>query len=135
MYRNNDKHTILVVEDNTFNICALESLFIQFNMQCESCCNGLEAIKMVKARLDQKRPMYGLILMDYSMPICNGLDATKAIRKLFLQAKVDTFICCLTAYAEKQYQVAAREAGMNYTFVKPIFKTQALKLLQMAKMI
>ena len=116
-------------------MCALESLFAQFNIQCDKCTNGLEAIRAVKERLKSQQSIYGLIVMDYSMPVCNGLEATKQIRKLTKQARVNTFVCCLTAYAEDQYKIAAKEAGMDHTFVKPIFKTQAIKLLKMADMI
>ena len=115
-------------------MCALESLFAQFNIQCDTCTNGLEAIRAVRGRLESQQSMYGLIVMDYSMPVCNGAEATKEIRRLTNQAKVNTFICCLTAYAENQYKIAAKEAGMDYHFVKPIFKTQAIKLLKMANM-
>ena len=71
---------ILLVEDNTFNSFAIESLFIQFNQQCEICTNGNEAIKMVNQRIAAKQSIYKIILMDFSMPECDGAKATKIIR-------------------------------------------------------
>jgi len=38
-------------------------------------------------------------------------------------------ICCLTAYNEEQYKTKAREAGMDASLVKPLFKVAAQQLL------
>ena len=95
---------VLLVEDNTFNILALVSLFMQFNFECDTSANGHEAIEMVKARCSSGQPMYKLIIMDYSMPECNGTEATTAIRKIVQNRQaiigVQPLICCLTAYSE-----------------------------------
>ena len=98
---------LLIVDDNSFNICALESLFSQFNFECDSCVDGREAIKLVQARCESNDPMYKLILMDYSMPNCDGTKATSEIRKLVEEtqkARQDIeqpVICCQTAYSEQ----------------------------------
>ena len=76
--------------------------------------------------------MYKLILMDFSMPECSGVQATIAIRELLSnnyssdQLKEHRpLICCLTAYSEPHYKVEAKKAGMALTLVKPIFKNSA----------
>mgnify|MGYP003903444041 CR=1 FL=1 len=78
------KETILIVEDNFYNICAIESLFNQLGHQCDISLNGNEAIKAVTKRLESKdhRSMYKLILLDFSMPECNGPNAAQTIRQL-----------------------------------------------------
>ena len=70
--------------------------------------------------------------MDFSMPECNGPKATKIIRKIIKKAgleKNQPLICCLTAYTEDQYKIAAKEAGMDLVLIKPIFKTSAQMIL------
>ena len=65
--------------------------------------------------------MYEAIMMDYSMPECNGVQATIEIREFLAQVgSPQPYICCLTAYSEKGYRDAAEEAGMNNLVVKPI---------------
>jgi len=73
--------SILIVDDDSFNIVAIQSLLQQFNLKSDYCNDGKEAIEMVKKRLKSDDPMYKLILMDYSMPDCDGPQATYAIRE------------------------------------------------------
>ena len=50
-------------------------------MESDYCNDGIEAIKLVKNRgKEVDSPMYKLILMDYSMPECDGPTATATIR-------------------------------------------------------
>ena len=57
---------------------------------------------MVKDRFKAKdKPMYKLLLIDFSMPECDGAGASKVIRS-YLDKKhcsESLFICCLTAYS------------------------------------
>ena len=76
------KNKILLVEDNIFNSCAIESLFLQLNFECDTRMNGNEAIEAVRSRLKSGKPMYSLILMDYSMPDCDGTTAALTIREI-----------------------------------------------------
>ena len=72
---------VLIVDDNPFNIVAMQSLLEQFNVQSDYCNDGSEAIKLVQDRCHNSNlPMYKLILMDYSMPECDGPTATAKIR-------------------------------------------------------
>ena len=117
---------VLVVDDCNFNLCAVESLLLQFDVICDTCNDGMEAIDLVKARLESGEAMYKLILMDYSMPVCDGRTATSAILSMFKgngnRLANQPFICCMTAYAEETYKDAALKAGMDHVIVKPFFK-------------
>ena len=71
------------MDDCFFNIVAVLGILEKWNLQSDQCHNGLEAIQMVKERyhtVSDTRPMYKLILMDFSMPKCDGCKATRGIR-------------------------------------------------------
>ena len=115
---------VLVVDDCGFNILAVMNLLNEFNLSCDTCNDGLQAIDLVKARSSESKihPMYEMILMDYSMPECNGIEATKEIRSFLTSAgDKQPYICCLTAYSDQKFKDAAMEAGMDNLLVKPIF--------------
>ena len=71
---------VLVVEDCQFNFIAISGLLTQFNYKSHYCLNGQEAIQAIQARVGSGKPMYKLIMMDFSMPICDGPTASNAIR-------------------------------------------------------
>ena len=74
--------TILVVDDSPFNIVALRSLLSLFSLESDCASDGNQAIQLVNNRLSSETPMYKLILLDYSMPECDGPTATVEIRRL-----------------------------------------------------
>ena len=81
---------------------------MQFNHECDICLNGNEAIRLINMRILQNLPMYKLILMDFSMPECDGAKATKIIRQNISNSGLQQpLICCLTAYTEDQYKKQA----------------------------
>ena len=105
----------------------------ELGFESDSCSDGLEAIAAVEARHQLEGvPMYEVIFMDFSMPDCNGCDATRKIRSFLSEQEDDDiqpFICCLTAYTENDYKVVAKEAGMDSLLVKPIFRAAARNIL------
>ena len=52
----------------------------RFGLRVDSAMDGNQAVNLVKKRIENDNSTYKLIMMDYSMPNCNGSDATKQIR-------------------------------------------------------
>ena len=76
--------------------------------------------------------MYKLIMLDFSMPLLTGPQATRKIRSMLEQkgySREEVFICVVTAYSEKSKQRVAEEAGMNSFMVKPVFKPHMHRVL------
>lgn len=97
------KIRVLVADDHTIvrdGICALLSLAGDIEVVGEA-ANGLEALEKVKELAPD------VVLMDMSMPIMGGLEATRRIRKNFPQIKV----LALTQYDDKEYIFPVIEAG------------------------
>lgn len=69
----------LIADDNDLNAEILEELLKMEGADCDRAVNGKEAVEMF-ARAEEGR--YNIILMDIKMPVMNGYDATKEIRRL-----------------------------------------------------
>ncbi len=70
-----DRFKILVAEDNKINQIVTQNVLEKGNFECVIVENGLEALNAAREN------HYDLILMDLNMPVMNGMDATKEIRK------------------------------------------------------
>ena len=107
---------ILVAEDNDVNQIVVEQILIDAGHSYVIVENGKLALEQFRA----ERP--DLVLMDVSMPDMNGLEATKAMREVELDAGdgVRTPIIGLTAHALKGDKEICMEAGMDDYMPKPI---------------
>ena len=63
---------------------------------------------------------FDMIFMDIQMPVMNGYEATRAIRKLTRQDALAVPIIALSANAYAEDIAASREAGMNEHMTKPL---------------
>jgi CheY-like chemotaxis protein len=110
---------ILLVEDDTTLRFLGTKHFLALGLPLDLAANGAEAVKMAEAG-------YALILMDLSMPIMDGIEATSHIREHELRNGLKrTPIVGLTAFSEQE--VAAKVAGMDEFLLKPVpFKTLAI---------
>lgn len=104
---------ILVVEDNAVNRHVLRDMLEGMGHRVEEAVNGVEAL----ARADETA--FDLIFMDISMPIMDGIEATRALRSGNGRNKA-TRIIGLTAHGREEYRDAAKEAGMDRFHTKPI---------------
>ncbi len=111
---------ILIVDDHFYNIMALEHFFKRINKTFESCSNGLEAVEKVQIRLKNDCcPLYPFIFMDCEMPIMNGFQAVKEIKKL-LKEKKNTIIIAATAHCGENEKKKCFEVGMDDVLMKPV---------------
>ena len=69
---------------------------------------------------DMPEGYYDLILMDIQMPVMNGFEATRAIRKLPRADAASIPILALSANASPEDIAASRESGMNGHLAKPL---------------
>jgi CheY-like chemotaxis protein len=103
--------TILVVEDTEDSRYVLKIVLEMFGFIVIEAVDGSEAVKSAS----ENRP--DLILMDISMPVMDGLAATRAIRKFGGSTKIP--IIAVTAHGMQFYK-SAIEAGCNDLISKPI---------------
>jgi two-component system cell cycle response regulator DivK len=102
---------ILIVEDYVDARAMMKFLLQNYGYQVIEAADGKEGVEVAK----QYRP--DLILMDISMPVMDGLEATRIIRKLEGFSKVP--IIAVTAYGKSFYRQAI-EAGCDDLINKPL---------------
>jgi len=105
---------ILVAEDNDVNQIVVEQILLEAGQDYKIVDNGQMAVDAYK----EQRP--ALILMDVSMPVMNGLEATEAIRSLEADFGDRVPIIGLTAHALKGDREVCMKAGMDDYMSKPI---------------
>ena len=104
---------ILIVEDVEINYFITSKILENWGMDISHATNGIEAVKMVE------NYTYDLVLMDINMPEMDGLEATRAIRKLEGEKYDKIPIIAITANALKGDAHHFFEAGMNDYIIKP----------------
>jgi CheY-like chemotaxis protein len=105
---------VLLVEDNVINQEIALELLNQKGARVDVANNGKEAVEAVK----NKR--YDLIFMDVQMPVMDGLEATKHIRRLPGRGTDCLPIVAMTAHAMQGDYDKSLAAGMNDHITKPI---------------
>ena len=120
---------ILVAEDNDVNWEIISMLLSMQEIRPERAENGQIAVD----RLREAGPgVYDLVFMDIQMPVMNGLDATRAIRRL--EGPVSRIpIIAMTADAFSENVAACLEAGMNGHIAKPIDMKLVIKEIRRIK--
>ena len=114
---NNER--ILLVEDNDINQEIIEVFLEEVNLNTEIAVNGKEAVdKFAGSPIGY----YSLILMDIRMPIMDGREATKFIRKMDRADACRIPIVALSADAFSEDVRYSERIGMNDYIVKPVNK-------------
>lgn len=108
---------ILLVEDNEINLEIETEILQDLGFIIETAVNGSIAVeKIKKAGPDE----FALVLMDIQMPVMDGLEAARAIRRLDNPALANIPIVALSANAFESDKRMSMESGMNAHLTKPI---------------
>jgi two-component system chemotaxis response regulator CheY len=107
----------LIVDDSRFVRGYLRGLLEEKGIECEEAADG-------QAGMDQlnSRPPYDLVLVDWNMPVMNGLDMLKHMRA---EGYAEIKVMMVTTEAENDYILRALDAGADEYLMKP-FDDEAL---------
>ena len=108
---------ILLTEDNDLNAEIATELLREEGCTVDRAKDGVECVDMLEKAANGT---YQLILMDIQMPVMNGYDAAKKIRRMDDPQKAGIPIIAMTANAFTEDRQAALDAGMNDHVAKPI---------------
>ena len=117
---------ILLVEDNELNMEIAQTILEDVGFIIDTANDGVAAVeKMEQASAGQ----YDLILMDIQMPIMNGYEAAKRIRKLKNPEIASVPIVAMTANAFEEDREKSYEAGMNGHLAKPVSVEKLMEMI------
>ncbi|CAD8085685.1 unnamed protein product [Paramecium sonneborni] len=122
---------ILIVDDEQINILALSILLEQLGLTSDQVFNGKECVDLIQSK--QKKTncwkcferQYQLIFMDINMPLLDGWEASRQIKKRFSIA----IIAC-TAFTDNQTKEQCYQNGIDYYLSKPVKKESLIQVLQ-----
>lgn len=126
-----DKPLTLLVDDNAVNLRLLEMYCTRRSIPFRSAKDGQQAVNIFSealvpkydSLLRQSLPTqpFKLILMDLQMPVCDGIDATKQIRRLEKQHKHErSVLFIVTGQDSSNDRKAAEDAGADEFLTKPV---------------
>ena len=110
------KEKILIAEDEKQLAKAVKTILEYNNYEVVTVNNGMEALNKTK---EEK---YNCIILDIMMPVMNGIDALKEIRK----DGITTPIILLTAKSQVEDKIEGLDAGANNYLTKPFNKDELL---------
>ena len=108
---------ILIAEDYDINWEIISALLAMYGIKTERAVNGSDCLEKIKKA---KQGDYLLVFMDIQMPIMNGLDATREIRKLDDPWASNIPIIAMTSDAFSENVTECLNAGMNGHIAKPV---------------
>lgn len=108
---------ILVAEDNEINAMVAREILEEMGAGIDVAENGQRAVEMFDEKPEN---YYDFILMDVQMPVMNGRDAAKAIRRLPRKDAGEILIFALSADAFVEDERRSLESGMNGHYAKPV---------------
>lgn len=112
---------VLLVDDNSTNLMLGRMILESLGLDVFEADDGSVAVDMVR------EDRFDLVLMDISMPILDGVAATKSIRRHFGGDELP--IVALTAYASTDERDRCIKAGMNDYLTKPIVRDRLAEQL------
>ncbi len=107
---------VLVVDDSKTIRMVLRKILRELGYEVCEACDGQEALKVVQA----EKGALKLVLTDWNMPVMNGLDLLKQLRKDPTLASL--VVIMVTTETESENMIAALEAGANEYVMKPFTK-------------
>ena len=119
----NAKINVLIADDNEINLLLLTNLLDKQHCSIDSALNGKEALNLIN------RNHYHLAFIDLNMPIMNGIELVKKLRKKHNPLKM----IAISAYADRQMIEEALDAGFDNYLTKPIDPHRLNGLIQNAQ--
>lgn len=115
----------LIVDDNQNNRTILRQMLLLNKIQSDEAVNGIEAIQLISSGIK-----YDVVLMDYRMPVMDGMEAIKKIRQNYFSSAAELPILLLSSSSDEERVIRlSNELDVNSRMVKPIKMQELFKAL------
>lgn len=112
---------ILVAEDNIINQKLIERILRKLGYHTDIVSDGIQALNSIE------KQEYNVILMDVRMPLMDGYEATRTIRKMTVE---QPYIIAMTANAMANDKIECIQNGMNDYVSKPLSTVEIMNSLK-----
>ncbi|MDQ0594545.1 signal transduction histidine kinase/CheY-like chemotaxis protein [Chryseobacterium ginsenosidimutans] len=120
---------VLIVDDNENNRKILKRMLERKNIEVEECDSGLKALLLI---LD--KPEFDVIIMDYHMPIMDGIETIRKMRNIVPDTNhAAPYIVLYSSSDDSNLQDACNELEIKNRLVKPIRMKQMYQVLSTLK--
>jgi PAS domain S-box-containing protein len=117
--------SILVVDDNLHNRTILGDMLTPFKIKVDMAADGIEALSKIRSS-----NMYDVIIMDYNMPMMNGIEVIRYIReKMNIPKEEQPIIFLHSSSDDNRIFKECASLGVKQTMMKPVKMTQLIKSL------
>lgn len=124
-----DKLRVCIAEDNPINQKIAISFVKKLGFHCKAYGDGQQAVDAL-AKASKDGDPFHLVLMDVQMPVLDGYNATREIRKHPDPRVSDILVIAMTASAIRGDREKCLEAGMNNYLAKPVRADTLKKMLE-----
>jgi signal transduction histidine kinase/CheY-like chemotaxis protein len=113
--------SLLLVDDNEINLQIIAMYIRKLPCRYITACNGLEAVELYQKAFREGKP-FDVVLMDVSMPVMDGFEATREIRNFecITGTPTPSRIIALTGLTSGKSQEEALASGVNLFLTKPV---------------
>ena len=117
---------VLIVDDDPFNLTALEQHLNKLDIKCDWAFNGALAIEKIRKRQSLPCPsascsQYQVVFLDCNMPVMNGFEAARFLRKMIADGEINEMkIIACTAFVQQSELDEAKAAGVDDFCTKPV---------------
>lgn len=124
-----DIKKVLIVDDNENNLKILKRMLERKNIEVQECDSGLKALLLI-----MDKPEFDVIIMDYHMPIMDGIETIKKMRNIVSDTgHVAPYIVLYSSSDDSNLQDACDELKIENRLVKPVRMKQMYQVLSTLK--
>jgi PAS domain S-box-containing protein len=120
----------LIVDDSSTARQSLKRILESFQLNVETAASGREALAMIKT-IENRGAAYDLILTDWKMPLMDGLETARVIKKRKDSSKIPVIIM-VTAYGREDVLEQADRIGLDGFITKPVSPSTLLDSIMQA---